>query len=84
MSSDATSARVSRVIVPSTMMSGSVLPLMLAGDRSRMAGAAPGCPDTVTTLAPATFPLRLAIGDVPGASLSAVASTTATANAVFF
>ena len=72
------------MIVPSTMMSGSVWPVMLAGERRRIAGAAPGWPDTVTTLAPATLPLRLAIAETPGASFSAVASTTATENAVFF
>ena len=71
-------------MVPSTMISGSVRPVMLVGARNRMAGAEPGWPETVTTLAPAILPLRLAIGEVPGVSRSCEASTTVTANAVFF
>ncbi len=78
------SASVSREMVPSTMMSGSAVPVRLVPARSRIAGAAPGCPDTVTTLAPATRPASAPTGEDDGASLICVASTTPTENAVFF
>mgnify|MGYP001620006990 CR=1 FL=1 len=70
-------------MVPSMMMSGSALPVRLVVERSRIAGAAPGWPETVTMLAPATRPARLPSGDEEGDSLICEASTTPTENAVF-
>ena len=66
------------------MISGSLEPVMLVAERRRMAGAEPGWPESVTTLAPAILPLKLAIGDRPGASLIAPASTAATVKGAIF
>ena len=84
MSSELMSASERREIVPSTMMSGSWLPVSDVGPRRRMRGAEPGSPFTAVTLAPATRPLRAPSGDEAGASLICALSTAATANVVFF
>jgi len=57
---------------------------MLVAARSRSAGALPGCPLAVTTLAPGIFPLMAPRGEDEGTSLIWVLSTTPTLNVAFF
>src|ERR1041385_2618440 len=83
MSSEAMSARVARLMVPSMMISGFWEPEMLVAPRSRMDGAPAGSPFAWTTRTPDTFPASAPSAVVPGTSWIWSAETLPTAKASF-